>query len=208
MAKRSSTSASSFRRTSRIAILVASTIKAATRFSVSSVSDPSRNAMRNRWPERVAQTSSGNSDVFFTWLHLSRDWRWRKPEDFDLIKRSPRELDEDVEREAADVPIYDLEQLKTILRYALPMERVFVLLALNCAYGADQTGRLRVNHLHLKEDGLSYIRRIRRKKKTRSIHLLWRPTIDALKWALQQRGNHPSPILLLNESGGPFWYKT
>ena len=88
------------------------------------------------------------------------------------------------------------------------MERVFVLLALNCAYGADQTGRLRVNHLHLKEDGHSYIRRIRRKKKTRSIHLLWRPTVDALKWALQQRKNNPSPILLLNESGGPYWYKT
>jgi integrase len=150
----------------------------------------------------------GELGRFFNWLHLQPNWNWRKPEDFYLIKRSPRELDEDIEREAADVPIFTEDQIKTLLRHALPIERLFVLLALNCAYGADQLGRLRVSHLHLKEGGVSYIRRIRRKKKTRSIHLLWQPTVDAIQWALQQRKNNPSLILILNEAGEPYWYKT
>lgn len=165
-----------------------------------------------RYKERMARKSCtnliGELGRFFDWLHLAKDWHWRKPEDFSLIKRSPIELDEDVEKEAADVPTYDREQLKILLGHALPMERVFILLALNCAYGADQIGRLRLSHLHLKDDGHSYIRRIRRKKKTRSIHLLWRVTKDALNWALEQRNGDPSPILLLNERGKPYWYKT
>ncbi len=150
----------------------------------------------------------GELGRFFGWLHLQPSWNWRKPEDFQLIKRSPRELDEDVEREAADVPILTEEQVKILLRHALPIERVFVLLALNCAYGADQLGRLRVSHLHLDENGKSYIRRIRRKKKTRSIHLLWQPTVDAIRSILKRRNPDALPILLLNDAGKPYWYKT
>ena len=150
----------------------------------------------------------GELGRFFNWLHLNPNWNWRKPEDFHLIKKSPRELDEDVEREAADVPVFSADQIKTLLQHALPMERVFILLALNCAYGADQLGRLRTSHLHLNENGVSYIRRIRRKKKTRSIHLLWEPTVRAIRWALEQRKDNDAPILLLNEAGKPYWYKT
>ncbi len=94
--------------------------------------------------------------------------------------------------------------------YATPIERIFLLLGLNCAYGADQAGRLLVGHLHLKDEGLSYIRRVRRKKKTRSIHILWKQTAEGLRWSLERRGSQTSgtDILLLTEKDQPYWRKT
>lgn len=154
----------------------------------------------------------GELGRFFRWLHLSGEWKWRKPEDFAHIRRNPRELDEDAEKEATDVPVWTVAQLRILNEYATPIERLFLLLGLNCAYGADQAGRLRIGHLHLKDEGkgLSYIRRIRRKKKTRSIHLLWRQTVDGLRWALGRRQSRSSDtdILLLTEKGLPYWRKT
>jgi hypothetical protein len=151
----------------------------------------------------------GELGRFFKWLHLSKDWDWRKPEDFDFIKRTPRELDDDAEKEAQDVPVWTIAQLAMLNKYATPIERVFLLLGLNCAYGADQAGRLRIGHLHL--DGeRPYIRRIRRKKKTRSIHILWQQTADGLRWALDRRRGQKveGDILLLTEKGQPYWRKT
>jgi len=151
----------------------------------------------------------GELGRFFRWLHLSCQFQWRKPEDYDLIRRTPRELDDDTEKEAQDIPVWTIEQLAMLSKYATPIERIFLLLGLNCAYGADQAGRLRIGHLHL--DGeVSFIRRIRRKKKTRSIHILWGQTADGLRWALERRRGQKAEgdFLLLTEKGQPYWRKT
>jgi transposase len=154
----------------------------------------------------------GELGRFFLWLHTSPAWAWRRPEDFDLIKRTPRELDEDVERMAASVPTWTVEQLAVLNQYALPLERVFFLLGLNCAYGADQAGRLRIPHLHLSEEEgkPSYIRRIRRKKKVLAMHLLWPQTVTAMKWALERRKGQKNDkdFLLLTDTGLPYWRQT
>jgi hypothetical protein len=151
----------------------------------------------------------GELGRFLRWLHLSSQFQWRKPEDYDLIRRTPRELDEDTEKEAQDIPVWTIDQLGMLNKYATPIERIFLLLGLNCAYGADQAGRLRIGHLHL--DGeVSHIRRIRRKKKTRSIHILWSQTADGLRWVLErrQRQKVEGDILLLTEKAQPYWRKT
>ena len=173
-----------------------------------------RRPRSKRYGTPMARKSCGNYigelGRFFIRLHLSSDFSWHKPEDFDLIRRTPRELDEDAEKEAADVPVWTVAQLKVLSEYATPIERVFFLLGLNCAYGADQAGRLRIGHLHLSQDRMSYIRRIRRKKKTRSIHLLWKQTVDGLKWATERREGQvsESDFLLLTEKNQPYWRKT
>jgi len=173
-----------------------------------------RRPMSKRYKKPMARKSCtnyiGELGRFFRWLHLSNQFRWRKPEDFELIDRRPIELDEDVEKEAADVPTWTIEQLKKLNEYATPLERVFLLLGLNCAYGADQAGRLRISHLRLSPDGHSYIRRVRRKKKTRAIHLLWQQTADGLRWALERRKGqqHEKDFLLLTDEGQPYWKKT
>lgn len=173
-----------------------------------------RRPISKRYEKPMARKSCANYigelGRFFRWLHLTTHFRWRKPEDFDLISRTPRELDDDVEHESADTPVWTIDQLKILNEYALPIERIFLLLGLNCSYGADQAGRLRVGHLHLSETGTSYIRRVRRKKKTRSMHLIWSQTVDGLRWALKrrERQKHDSDFLLLMESGQPYWSKT
>lgn len=151
----------------------------------------------------------GELGRFFRWLHLASGFQWRKPEDFELIRRTPRELDEDTEKEAQDVPVWTIEQLAVLSKYATPIERIFLLLGLNCSYGADQAGRLRIRHLHL-DAKVSHIRRIRNKKKTTSIHLLWGQTADGLRWALERRRGQKfeGDILLLTEKGQPYWRKT
>jgi integrase len=173
-----------------------------------------RRPLSTRYGKPMAKKSCtnyiGELGRFLRWLHLSGEFAWRKPEDYDPIQRNPRELDADVEKEAADIPVWTVAQLRTLNEYATPIERVFLLLGLNCAYGADQAGRLQVSHLHLKDEGLSYIRRVRRKKKSRSIHLLWRQTVDGLRWALERRKSQPSDtdFLLLTEKNQPYWRKT
>jgi len=154
----------------------------------------------------------GELGRFLHWMHLSKDWNWRKPEDYDAISRRPRELDIDVEHEAKEVETWTIDELKLLNEYALPIERVFLLLGLNAAYGADQAGRLRVSHLHFadEEGKHSFIKRIRRKKKTRSLHLLWRQTEQALRWASERRKKqtHPEDFLLLTDKMHPYWDKT
>lgn len=152
----------------------------------------------------------GELSRFLRWLHLSKVFHWRLPADFALIKRAPRELDEDAERESQEPAVWNIEQLKILNEYAQPLERVFLLLGLNCAYGADQAGRLRIGHLHLRDEKRSHIKRIRRKKKTLSIHQLWHQTADALRWAVKRRAGQSSDseFLLLAASGQPFWRKT
>ena len=154
----------------------------------------------------------GELGRFLRWLHLSRDFRWRLPEDFAHIKRAPRELDEDAERESQEPLVWTVAQLKILNEYAQPLERTFLLLGLNCAYGADQAGRLRVGHLRMAESNekRSYIKRIRRKKKTLSVHQLWHQTAGAMRWAAERREGQSSEseFLLLTDSGRPFWRQT
>ncbi len=173
-----------------------------------------RRPISKRYKKPMARKSCSNYigelGRFFLWLHRSKDFRWRKPEDFELISRTPKENDDDVERESADIPVWTIDELKIINKYALPIERIFFLLGLNCSYGADQAGRLRVSHVRISDIGSSYIRRVRRKKKTRSIHILWEQTLNGVRWALKRREsqNHETDFLLLNDAGHPYWTKT
>jgi hypothetical protein len=173
-----------------------------------------RRPLSKRYGKPMARKSCtnyiGELGRFFRWLHLSTHLHWRKPEDFDLILRTPREMDDDVEHESADTPVWTIDQLKILNEYALPIERIFLLLGLNCSYGANQAGRLRVGHLHLSETGTNYIRRVRREKKNRSMHLLWRQTAEGLQWALKKRERHQRDcdFLLLTDAGRPYWTKT
>jgi len=150
----------------------------------------------------------GEMDRFFKWLHKANDWDWRKPEDYQDISHRPREFDEDVERESDEIPTWTVQELRILNEYATPLERVFLLLGLNCSYGADQSGRLRVKHVHIKGDGTSFIRRIRRKRKVISMHLLWEQTKQGLQWAISRNKIEPDDFAIVNSKGSPYWYKT
>lgn len=159
---------------------------------------------------KTCQNLLGELTRFFNWLHKAAEFEWRKPEDFDLIKKLPQEIDEDSEKESQPIPTWTLKELKTLWEYALPLERVLIALGLNCSYGADQAGRLRVHHVKFADTdgGITFIRRIRRKKRTLSVHALWAVTVKALKWAIERRPVCDLDHVLLNQEGHPLWRLT
>jgi len=157
--------------------------------------------------KKTASNLIGELGRFFHWLHTTPEWEWRKPVDFSEISRAPFELESDVEDESKDVPVYTKEQLRTLYTYATPLERLLMALALNCAYGADQIGRLRIGEV-IEKNGVTYIRRIRRKKKVKGFHRLFSTTVEGIQWAIRGRESQKDAHVLVNGKGQPLWRKT
>lgn len=142
---------------------------------------------------------------FFNWLDRQPAWHFRLPDKFAHVSFKPIELDEDAEKELAEIPTWTVEELATIYQYASPLVRLLMLLGLNCAYGADQSGRLRAHHLHLDR---KRIRAIRRKKRVLSIHRTWAATVAGLRWLLERRLNQDDLPLFLTRHGTPMYRKS
>ena len=147
---------------------------------------------------------------FFGWLHLHSEWQWRKPGDFSEIKKSVVRLDDDARKAKKKHPLWTIEQLKTIYKYALPLERCWLMLGLNFAYGVDQIGRLTEEEIHWRTTKPSFIDRIRVKKFTQSKHLIWSETAKFLRWAIERRKEIKSkaPELFVKENGFSYWNLT
>ena len=129
---------------------------------------------------------------FFRWLHRSQRFNWRKPEDFDEIETRVAETPQEIQARATteQVETFTLEELCILNEYATPLERLLLLLGLNCGFGGAESGTLTLNQIHLfqahpkaKEIGFestandSFIRRVRLKSKVYGEHLLWPQTV-------------------------------
>jgi hypothetical protein len=167
-----------------------------------------------RYKERMRHKSARNLisalNQFFGWLHINPAWLWRKPEDFSEISKVIVQLEGDDEHDAEDNETWTVEELKVLYSYANPMQRAFMLLGLNCSYGADQIGTLRISRVQFREGKRARIKRIRKKRGTWSIHLLFKETEKMLQWALShhQKIQSDSPYVLVNKNGKPYWYLT
>jgi hypothetical protein len=100
-----------------------------------------------------------------------------------------------------------IAQLKILFESATPLERLVVLLGINCAYGADQIGRLRVGEI-MEKRGRHYIRRVRKKKKVMGVHYLFDITLEGIRWAVGERWEDKKGHVLINRSGNSLWRKT
>ena len=58
---------------------------------------PTSKRSKNPMTSKSCRHYIGEIDRFFRWLHLSPDYPWRKPEDYELIRKKPDELEEDIE---------------------------------------------------------------------------------------------------------------
>ncbi|MAT14746.1 MAG: hypothetical protein CMJ46_05675 [Planctomyces sp.] len=142
---------------------------------------------------------------FLRWLHRNKRFLWTLPPDAMFIPKAIKETEAEIEQAAQSTPIYTIEQLTTLNKYATPIERVFLLLGLNCAYGADQSCRLKVNQVDWKK-GL--INRVRHKKKVQSTHKLWKQTLAGLIWCKGNRDDDADERLVLKKNGESYWRKT
>jgi hypothetical protein len=165
--------------------------------------------------------------AFFRWLHRSQLFSWRKPEDLDEIVTRVPKLPEELHAvaDSEQVETFTREELCILNEYATPLERVLLLLGLNCGFGAAESGTLLLKQIHLlqshpKADVIGYqtspedsfIRRVRLKNGVYGEHILWPQTVEGLQWAIARRQRienaTPDAVLLLSERGEPLFHET
>ena len=173
--------------------------------------------------KKSAENYIGELKRFFRWLHKCNDFDWRKPENFDEIKTKVDAAPGDKQRKLVQVDTFSLDELRLLNEYATPLERVFLLLGLNCGFGLAEIASLLVGEVVLFKgheerhqellgyqttNADSFIKRIRRKNGVYGEHILFPQTVAAMQWALQRRSKHaefqPESVLLLNDSGVPY----
>ena len=151
---------------------------------------------------------------FFDWLDLSDHWQWQEPPRFRKLNFSVASLtDEEKHDRKLKKEKWRLSdaEIQTIINYATPVERVLIILGLNCAFGAGEIGNLRVPYVKFETNEIDGIR-FKTGNDTR--HHLWPETIEALRWELQRRDELPKTekskdIFFLSETGGdPLWKKS
>ena len=138
--------------------------------------------------------------TFLKWLNLSDEFSWDIPKKLDINERvTYRNVGEAKKKRIVAIPV---EHLKTLIAAASPQHRRHILLALNCAYGSDQLGRLRVSWLDLDN---SRIDGVRHKVGSESRHYLWKINVENLRTYLGSRGRKDD-LLFWSEDGNPMYH--
>ncbi|QEG24764.1 hypothetical protein [Mariniblastus fucicola] len=165
---------------------------------------------------------------FLKWLHTSSEFSWTKPFAFsDANTRVQRLASDHANRKLEQVDTFSLDELKLLMRYSLPLDRLLLLLGLNCGFGRAEISTLLVKECRLFEahtprqcelinyqstDEESFIKRIRRKSGVYGEHVLFPMTVQGIQWAIEQRNLLPKysddARLLLNTNGKPFDHPT
>ena len=166
---------------------------------------------------------------FFRWLHRSKSLSWRKPVDFGELKTLVKTLAEERTNVAGrtERKFYLPDELAVINKYATPLERLLLLLGLNCGFKGAEQGTILPNHLFLDQThpNADYLAQVssydcspldrfiiysRNKTTVDGEFLLWPQTVKVLRWALERREQIVEkhsvkyPNLLITEKGTLF----
>jgi hypothetical protein len=185
--------------------------------------------MLHHWRNRPAGRRSGKpmsaahcKDIikrireFLRWLHRNPAFEWKRPVDYETQPlRVPLTHEEVAARfSPLQVPTYTVEQLGVLYDYASPTERLMLLLALNCGFGAAEVTSLQLSELFLDQPHghyaltASFIKRLRFKSTVYAEWQLWPVTAEGIRWFLARRPQCKSPVLLVTEKGRPFGGQT
>jgi len=142
---------------------------------------------------------------FFRWLRRQKEFGWRKPEDFDELLTGVKDMQEErTEILHTQVRVYLPDELAILNKYATPLERLLLLLGLNCGFKGAEQGTLLLDHVfldtphpnarYLKDiqkyecrTGDRFILYKRNKTKVYGEFLLWPQTIELLRWAAERQ---------------------
>lgn len=158
---------------------------------------------------------------FLKWLDQSSKFDWSKPFALSDMDTRVRRLPSDHDRKGLEqVDTFNLDELRLLMRYAQPFERLLLLLGLNCGFGRAEISTLLVREAQLHQghsknhreiigyettDEDSFIKRVRRKSGVYGEHILWPMSVQGIEWALEQRQRFPEfgpdTKLLLSEKG-------
>lgn len=177
--------------------------------------------------EAISKTSAkhylGLLKRFLRWLHQSPEFDWRKPDGFDDVATKIELVPDEQQRKLTQVKTFGIDELAKLNEFATPLERVFLLLGVNCGFGLKEIATLTVEEVVLfqahskREQEIlgyettetdSFIKRIRRKNSVYGEWILFPQTVEALQWALRWRkkfpGFSPSARVVVNSRGEPY----
>ncbi|EMI19565.1 hypothetical protein RMSM_03506 [Rhodopirellula maiorica SM1] len=158
---------------------------------------------------------------FLKWLDTSSRFDWTKPIAFGDMDTRIRRLAVDHARKSLEqVDTFSLDELKLLMRYGQPFDRLLLLLGLNCGFGRAEIASILVGEVHLfsahsprhqeildfkstAED--SFIKRVRRKSGVYGEHILFPLTVKGIQWAMKRRKAFPGygdhAVLVVNKAG-------
>lgn len=188
------------------------------------------NDLRKSPPEPLTKKTCSNyiGELlrFFAWLHLTPQFGWRRPGDFDLLNRHIRKLPGDKQSlNDMEVVTYSVTELASIFKHALPFERLLMCWCLNCAHGAAEFGRVEWGDVFLRQghpwhkQGLridtssedNWCGFLRPKSGVLGWWLLWPETVELLDWwrseTTKNLGREPvsNDRVLLTKEGTPLY---
>lgn len=138
----------------------------------------------------------------------------------DEIDRSIPPDTETVKRRIRTVDTFSLDELRLLNRYATPIERLYLLLGLNCGFGTKEIATLTIGEIFLHQalpadeqevfgfkstNADSFVSLVRNKTTIVGKFLLFPQTTQMLEWALARRFKLPNPAsdqpAILNSRG-------
>ena len=176
--------------------------------------------------KKTCQNYIGEIKRFFDWLHLAKDFGWRKPQDSDLLKTKVRSLPSDrPSLGQMQIETFSTEELTLLYKHAVLFERLLLVWCLNCAHGAAEFGRVEWEDLFLHQEhpwrkqGLkihsgeadSWCGFLRPKSDVLGWWLLWSETVQLIEWWRRDRQKAlrreplPTERVLLTANGNPLF---
>jgi hypothetical protein len=168
---------------------------------------PCKLGTTDRMTAKTASNFLGTLNRFFKWLDGSSQFDWNKPFAFSDIDTKVRRLPSDHAKKSLEqVDTFSLEELRLLMRYGQPFDRLLLLLGLNCGFGRAEIASLLVGEVHLfrahperqqeilaykTTDSDSFVKRIRRKSGVYGEHILFPMTVAGIQWALERRREFP-----------------
>jgi hypothetical protein len=147
---------------------------------------------------------------FIRWLNRNSTFHWQKPADLEIlpvrITLTPAENARKLR--TLQVETYSLDELVMLYQYATGLERLLLLLGLNCGFGQAEIASLQTNEIHLDERHPHYahlhgswIRRIRLKSSVYGEWMLWEESVQGIRWMMERRGTQKDGALILTKAG-------
>ena len=95
----------------------------------------------------------GEIKRFFDWLHLTKDFGWRKPNDHGDLNTRIRKLPSDRPSiTSMEISTFSLDELALLYKHAQRFERFLLVWCLNCAHGAAEFGRVEWEDILLRKE--------------------------------------------------------
>jgi len=166
-----------------------------------------RNRPSVKGAERPIAVKTARSHIkqlkhFYRWLNRSEEFEWSLPEHFDQIncRVKPTKQERARRHSPLQVATFSLDDLCLLNQYATPLERLLLLLGLNCGFGKAEIGSLLMKQVFVRTEhpfahlirfdfrgSDSFIMGPRPKTGVWGDFLLWPQTVQAVEWTMERR---------------------